>query len=134
MERDMTTGAPGRARRVLVVEDDDQVRGYVLRLLSDDGYEVVEARTGSEGLAKAGELNGAIDLLLCDMLLPELSGFDLAEQLVERYPKLKVLFITGYVEGEIVQRSLTQLGASFLDKPFQPAVLLNRVRDLTGFV
>ena len=116
---------------VLLVEDDDQVREMVRGLLSSDGYKVLEARTGAEGLRVAAEA-GSIDLLLADMLLPELSGFDLAEQLLEQRPRLKILFVTGYIEGDIVQRSIHELGASFLDKPFSPTALLQRVRETAG--
>jgi len=116
---------------VLLVEDDDQVRRFMRGLLSGEGYNVIEARNGAEGLKIASEI-GRIDLLLADMLLPELSGFDLAEQLLEARPGLKILFVTGYIEGDIVQRSIAQLGASFLDKPFAPATLLQRVRDVIG--
>jgi two-component system, cell cycle sensor histidine kinase and response regulator CckA len=119
------------APTVLLVEDDDQVRAFVRTLLMNDGYKVIEAGTGEEGL-KAAEGSGHIDLLLADMLLPELSGFDLAEKLLERRPNLKVLFVTGYVEGDIVQRCINELGATFLDKPFLPSVLLQRVRDAIG--
>ncbi len=84
------------------------------------------ARRGLE-IAEAGSQN--IDLLLTDMLLPGLSGFDLARKALERNPDLEVLFMTGYVEGDIVQRGISELGATFLDKPFQPATLLSRVHD-----
>jgi two-component system, cell cycle sensor histidine kinase and response regulator CckA len=114
---------------VLLVEDDDQVRSFIRMLLATNGYRVLEARTGAEGLAIAQSEGANIDLLLSDMLLPELSGFDLAQQAIESNPQLKVLFMTGYVEGEIVQRCISELGASFLDKPFQPNVLLSRVRE-----
>jgi DNA-binding NtrC family response regulator len=113
------------------VEDDDQVRGFVRTLLANDGYKVIEARTGEEGL-KVAEESGHIDLLLADMLLPELSGSDLAEKLLEQRPGLKVLFVTGYVEGDIVQRCINELGADFLDKPFMPSALLQHVRDAIG--
>jgi FixJ family two-component response regulator len=66
------------------------------------------------------------------MLLPELSGSDLGEELLQRRPGLKILFMTGYVEGEIVQRCITEMGATFLDKPFSPSVLLQRVREAVG--
>src|ERR1044072_2039547 len=92
---------------VLLVEDDDQVRRFMRGLLSGEGYNVIEARNGAEGLKIASEI-GRIDLLLADMLLPELSGFDLAEQLLEARPGLKILFVTGYIEGDIVQRSIAQ--------------------------
>jgi CheY-like chemotaxis protein len=119
------------ALTVLLVEDDEQVRRFMRGLLSSEGYRVIEAKNGAEGLKIASE-TARIDLLLADMLLPELSGFDLAEQLLQLRPGLKILFVTGYIEGDIVQRSITELGASFLDKPFVPAALLQRVRDAIG--
>ena len=109
---------------VLLVEDDDQVRSFVRMLLTNNGYRVLEARTGAEGLTIAESEAQNIDLLLSDMLLPELSGFDLAQRLLERKPDTKVLFMTGYV-----QRCIAELGASFLDKPFQPNALLSRVQE-----
>ncbi len=114
---------------VLVVEDDDQIRNLIRMLLTTNGYSVLEARNGREGLEVAESEGNKIDLLLSDMLLPELSGFDLAQKVIERNPTMKVLFMTGYVEGDIVQRCISELGASFLDKPFQPNVLLSRVKD-----
>ena len=119
----------GSKGRVLLVEDDEQVRGFIRMLLTTNGYEVMEARNGAEGLEIAEAKAKNIDLLLTDMLLPELSGFDLAQKALERNPDLKVLFMTGYVEGDIVQRGISELGATFLDKPFQPATLLSRVHD-----
>ena len=116
-------------KTVLLVEDDDQVRSFVRMLLTNNGYRVLEARTGAEGLTIAESEAQNIDLLLSDMLLPELSGFDLALRLLERKPDTKVLFMTGYVEGDIVQRCIAELGASFLDKPFQPNALLSRVQE-----
>jgi DNA-binding NtrC family response regulator len=98
-------------------------------LLVTNGYTVLEARTGMEGLAIAEAEGANLDLLLSDMLLPELSGFDLAQRVIERNPEMKVLFMTGYVEGDIVQRCISELGASFLDKPFQPNALLARVEN-----
>lgn len=101
-------------------------------LLTQEGYQVVEAETGTAGLEAAQARQGKVDLLLSDMLLPELSGFDLAEGLRAQYPEMKILFITGYVEGDIVQRSIADLGATFLDKPFPPAALIERVREAIG--
>lgn len=127
----MTESSARSVPTVLLVEDDDQVRAFVRTLLINEGYKVIEARTGEEGL-KAGEESGHVDLLLADMLLPELSGSDLAEKLLERRPGLKILFMTGYIEGDIVQRCINDLGASFLDKPFVPSVLLQHVREAIG--
>lgn len=123
--RQSPESAPGT---ILLVEDDEQVRRFVKSLLSGEGYHILEARNGAEGL-KVADKTGHIDLLLSDMLLPELSGYDLAQQLQPKFPAMKVLFMTGYVEGDIVQRCLGELGADFLDKPFQPAVLIGKVRN-----
>jgi DNA-binding NtrC family response regulator len=115
--------------KVLLVEDDDQVRSFIRMLLTTNGYEVLEASNGAEGLEIAERQAVELDLLLSDMLLPELSGYDLAQKVQELRPGVKILFMTGYVEGEIVQRSMSELGATFLDKPFQPATLLTRVEE-----
>jgi CheY-like chemotaxis protein len=114
---------------ILLVEDDDQIRRMVRSLLSSENYTVIEASNGIEGLQKAQESDSAIDLLLSDMLLPELSGYDLAVRLRELYPRIRVILMTGYIEGEIVQRCVEELNALFLDKPFQPAQLRQTVRD-----
>lgn len=114
---------------VLLVEDDNQVRGFIHTLLANNGYRVLEATTGAEGLEIAERDGAEINLLLSDMLLPELSGYDLGQKVRELRPHIKILFMTGYVEGEIVQKSIAELGASFLDKPFQPSMLLARVQE-----
>lgn len=101
----------------------------VSSFLKGDGYRVLEARTGGEGLNVAEAHGEEIDLLISDMLLPELSGHDLAGKLHRRFPRMKMLFMTGYVEGDIVQNSIGEFNASFLDKPFQPSVLLSKVRE-----
>jgi two-component system, cell cycle sensor histidine kinase and response regulator CckA len=124
----MSAGVPASSS-ILLVEDDDQIRGFVRTLLTNDNYHVIEAQTGAEGLRKAEEAQGRIDLLLSDMLLPELSGYDLAVQLRAMFPEIRIILMTGYVEGEIVQRCVEELHAAFLDKPFQPAQLRQMVRD-----
>ncbi|HYO81419.1 MAG TPA: response regulator [Bryobacteraceae bacterium] len=117
---------------VLVVEDDDQVRGLIEALLANEGYRLMVARTGTEALDLAASGQCTVDLLVSDMLLPGVSGYDLAVTLRERFPHMKVILMTGYVEGEIVQRCIAELGATFLDKPFQPAVLRRLIRDTAG--
>lgn len=114
---------------VLVVEDDDQVRGLVQTLLSNEGYRLLAARSGTEALQMIESQECDIQLLLSDMLLPGVSGYDLAVKLRERNPQLKVILMTGYVEGEIVQRCIEELNATFLDKPFKPGELRQIVRE-----
>lgn len=125
----MADNGEPKAPTILLVEDDDQVRVFIRTLLKQDGYHVLEAATGAEGLAIARAHGAGIDLLITDMLLPELSGYDLAELVRAEHPGIALLLMTGYVEGDIVERSVTELKAVFLDKPFQPAVLLRKVRE-----
>jgi DNA-binding NtrC family response regulator len=114
---------------VLVVDDDEQVRDFVSNLLRNAGFSVRSARDGAEAMTVAAGLGDGPDLLLSDMLLPQVSGYDLAVSLRQTKPGLKVVFMTGYVEGDIVQRCVSELNAGFLDKPFAPAALLSLVRD-----
>ena len=119
------TESPGESRAtLLVVEDEDQIRDLIRSMLATvDTLEILEASTGAEGLDVALSQGGNIDILLTDMLLPELSGYDLAVALRHKFPDMKVIMMTGYVEGEIVMRGMEELGASFLDKPFQATEL-----------
>ena len=115
---------------ILLVEDDDQVRSLVRTLLTSDGFRVLEARTGPEGLRLAEEEAGNVSLLLSDMLLPDMAGYDVAAAIKARHPEIKVILMTGWVEGDIVERCVAELGAAFLDKPFPPAKLRQMVRDM----
>ncbi len=114
---------------LLLVEDDDQIRRLIRSMLSTEEVEILEASTGAEGLQVAQESGRPIDILLTDMLLPELSGYDLAVALRNMYPAMRIIMVTGYVEGDIVQRGVQELGAAFLDKPFQSAELRRLVAE-----
>ncbi len=110
---------------VLLVEDEEIVRRLTARVLSDDGYEVLEARNGLEALAVAAAA-GRIDLLLTDLKMPGMGGRDLARQLQRDRPGLRVLFVSGYAgDGE----DGAPADAVLLDKPFTPEGLMARVRE-----
>ncbi|MGE0397008.1 MAG: PAS domain S-box protein [Kofleriaceae bacterium] len=113
---------------VLVLEDEDMVRSAVLRILKSRGYRVIEARTPDEA-RRACEIHpGAIDLLLSDVVLPDVSGPDIAKDLVTIRPKLKVVFMSGFTDHAIVRQGLLEPGVHFIQKPFAPALLANKVR------
>lgn len=114
---------------LLLVEDEDQIRGLIRSVLASENVDINEASTGAEGLRIARESQVPVDILLTDMLLPELSGYDLAVALREMYPAMKIIMVTGYVEGDIVQRGIEELNAAFLDKPFQASELRRLVAD-----
>jgi two-component system, cell cycle sensor histidine kinase and response regulator CckA len=121
---------PYGTETVLLVEDELAVRMFTARVLQESGYTVLEASTGTEALELAQEYPGAIQLVLTDVVLPQTSGKALAEQLTARYPTLKVLFMSGYPDDAMVHHGRLEVGIAFLHKPFSPAVLLRKVREV----
>jgi two-component system, cell cycle sensor histidine kinase and response regulator CckA len=113
---------PARGRRVLVVEDEDAVRGLIVTILSTHGYDVAVASSGAEALELAAEADG-IDVLLTDVIMPGMLGTDLAEQLRSARPDLRAVFMTGYTDRP---RALPD-DASLLLKPFSATQLLHEV-------
>lgn len=115
---------------ILVVEDDPLVRGMIREVLSLGGYRVLEATHGDEAIALCHHHDGQIDLLLTDVVMPHLGGRQLAEQLHLRYPKIKVLFMSGYMDDAILREVLSRDGMAFLPKPFAPESLEQKIRDI----
>ena len=124
-----TGGLRGR-ETVLIAEDEDGVRELLRKVLQEFGYTVLTARHGRDALMLAGEHGGAIDLLLTDVVMPEMSGRELAETLQDRLPDLKVLFMSGYTDDEVLQRGVSGADAPLLRKPFATEELVRRVRTL----
>ncbi len=122
---------PVRTReRVLLVEDEDLIRGLAQQILVDRGYRVSAAANAAEALEVAGRTPEEFDLLLTDIVMPGLPGNDLAQRLLHLYPKLRVLYMSGYSDSSIFRYGVTQERAAFLQKPFSADVLERRVRDL----
>jgi PAS domain S-box-containing protein len=113
---------------VLLVEDEPAVRALAARVLRNLGYLVLEAINGTEGLSVAQAHTGHIDLLLADVVMPEVGGKSLSEQLTSQYPNMKVLFMSGYTDNAIVHHGRLDEGVVFLQKPFTPAALARKVR------
>jgi two-component system, cell cycle sensor histidine kinase and response regulator CckA len=125
---------PRRARRrsatVLVAEDDPSVRSLVTQVLRTAGYRVFSTASPADALAVGAEHGEAIDVLLTDVVMPEMGGAQLAEYLKRQHPKLKVVFISGYTEDAIAQRGTLLPGAPLLEKPFTPTRLLQLLREV----
>jgi DNA-binding response OmpR family regulator len=115
---------------VLLVEDDDALRTIASKTLQDRGYSVLEADCGAEALRLAGEYDGPIDIVLTDIILPEMSGRRLAESLRTLHPGARLLFMSGFTAHEVVRQGLIESGAPFIEKPFAPEKLASRVREV----
>jgi PAS domain S-box-containing protein len=114
---------------ILLVEDDALVRELVRTVLHNGGYTVLEARHGHEALTIARQHPGSIDLLVTDVVMPQMSGRKLAEQLSQARQQIKVLFMSGYADDAVVRHGLLAREA-FLAKPFSPAKLAAKVREV----
>jgi PAS domain S-box-containing protein len=119
---------------ILVVEDEKAVLALACRTLRKCGYTVLEAGDPEEALHRSGEHAGPIHLLLTDMVMPSMSGRELAERLLPLRPEMAVLYTSGYTDDAIVQHGVLGSGVPFLHKPFTPPVLARRVRELLDTV
>jgi two-component system cell cycle sensor histidine kinase/response regulator CckA len=123
--------APRGTETILVVEDDAGVRWAVRRMLERNGYSVLEAAGAAEALrhvADVGSRGAHIDLVLTDVIMPEQSGRELVERLTADRPELRILYMSGYADDEILRRGLELSGAPLLEKPFTPDRLAEVVR------
>ena len=115
---------------ILIAEDETTVRAVATQALERRGYRVLQAGNGPEALALMAGGGATVDLLLSDVIMPGMSGPELAERLVKRQPGLKVLFMSGYAEDAVESRGVLGLGAPLVLKPFTPDDLARRVREV----
>ncbi|HWN19058.1 MAG TPA: PAS domain S-box protein [Gemmatimonadales bacterium] len=120
----------GGSEMILVIEDEDVVRNLAARGLREQGYSVVEARDGVQALQFIEQHLGGIDLVISDVVMPEMGGREFGQKLARLEPTLPVLFMSGYTGEDVVQRGLLEPGAPFQQKPFTPASLAIKVRAM----
>jgi len=119
----------GRGETVLVVEDEQDVRDLVERILTRAGYKVKACSGAGEAITLCRESSESIDLLLSDVVMPDMPGSDLAE-IIRSSGKIKTLFMSGYTENVIVHRNILDEGVNFINKPFSSRELLRKVREV----
>jgi PAS domain S-box-containing protein len=130
-QRPNTDDLPRGSETVLLAEDEPSVRMLAARVLRAQGYTVVEAENGDAALQLARSWTGArLDLLLTDVVMPRMSGRTLAGHIQTLFPASAVLFISGYTDNAIVHHNQLDPGIIFLQKPFSPAALARKVRDV----
>jgi CheY-like chemotaxis protein len=130
--------SPQASETILLVEDQESIRGLVREFLEGKGYRVFEAQDGAEALRTMEEKHHPIDLLVTDVMMPKMSGPTLSRRLAISFPNLKVIYISGYTEHSPANEELTQGNALYLQKPFALDVLERKIRSLLdakrGFV
>ncbi len=114
---------------LLIVEDEPLIRTNMRECLQHLGYRVLEAESGIDALRTCEQLDGNIDLVLTDLVMAGKSGHELASELAQRYPKIRVLFMSGYTEDSATRRDILLRGCPFLQKPFSVADLAKAVRE-----
>jgi signal transduction histidine kinase/ActR/RegA family two-component response regulator len=120
--------APRGWETILLAEDDDALRSLGARVLGAFGYKVLVARTGADALRIVAEHVGPIDLLATDVVMPEMSGGQLVEKVLRARPGIRVLYMSGYTDDEVMRRGVIDGATAFLQKPFTPDMLAHKVR------
>ena len=128
-ERSRQALPPRHVPTILLVEDEAQVRDLAMAVLSSCGYTVLAADSAVAAMAKCDGHQGEIHLLLTDVVMPGTGGREVANQVLTRRPRTKVLYMSGYTTNAIIHHGVLDPGTHFLQKPFTPDVLAAKVRE-----
>lgn len=126
----MKEGLLRGSETILVVEDEEVVLKLAVRILQEQGYRVLEAAQGMDAFLIAEEHQGAIHLLVTDVVMPKMSGRELAERLASLRPGTKVLYMSGYTDNTIAHHGILDKGVNYIQKPFTVDGLAKKVREV----
>jgi PAS domain S-box-containing protein len=129
-EEECEAGTLSGHETVLLVEDDKALRAVACRVMRKHGYQVIEAQDGREALEICGRSDGRIHIVVTDMVMPEMSGAELAQRIEARHPGIKVLLMSGYTRDATVRQSIMYEGSGFIEKPFTPDDLAAKMREV----
>jgi PAS domain S-box-containing protein len=121
---------PHGSETVLLVEDEESVRHMAQEILQMNGYSVLDASNGNEAVKVSEKHSGIIDLMVTDVVMPQLGGRELAEKLALTRPEMRVLYMSGYTDDAIVRHGVLDGRASFLEKPFTPDAFTRKIREV----
>jgi two-component system, cell cycle sensor histidine kinase and response regulator CckA len=115
---------------ILLVEDDEMVRTLVRETLLREGYKILDAPGPLEAKKMSEQFKAQIQLMITDVVMPKISGRDLAEQLSKRRPDMKVLYMSGYTDNAVLNSGILEKEVAFIQKPFTPLALTEKVREV----
>jgi two-component system cell cycle sensor histidine kinase/response regulator CckA len=121
---------PESAATILLVEDEIALRGLMRRILERNGYRVLEAEHGAEALAQFETHDGAIDLVVSDIVMPTMGGREMAERLRAIMPQSRLLFVSGFTDDEAMRQGVIVTDSAYLQKPFSPASLIAKIGEM----
>ena len=126
----VTIRYPRGSETILVVEDEEAVRTLVCSILQKQGYTVLRACNAAEALGMSKQHNSRIDLMISDVIMPQMGGSELAERMKLLRPEMQILFISGYSDNAIAHQGILKPNTAFVEKPFEPHVLAAKVRSI----
>jgi CheY-like chemotaxis protein len=127
---DADAAAERGSETILLAEDSEALREIAREYLENLGYTVLEADSGEQALKRAREFDGVIHLLLTDVVMSGMNGRDLADQIVRKYPGIKILFTSGYTDDSIARQGIFDLTFAFIQKPYRPKALARKIRKV----